>query len=45
MNKGADEEEGGDDDPENEGDSVTWLAHRVDGKITGNPVMGILVGG
>ena len=44
MESGADEEEGSDDDPEGESDSVAWLAHRVDRQITGDPVMRFSVG-
>ena len=45
ANECADEEECSDDDPESEGDSVAWLAHGVNGEITGDPVMRFSVGG
>ena len=44
MKNTADEEERGDDDPKDEGDSVTRLAQRVDHQITGDPVAWFSVG-
>ena len=45
MDESADQEEGGNDDPEGECDSITWLAHGMDGQVTRDPVMGFCVGG
>lgn len=45
MGDGANEEERGDDDPEGEGYTVAGLAHGMDGQITGDPVVGVSVGG
>ena len=39
----ADKEENADDDPEGVGDSVTRLAHRVNGQIGRDPVEAIFV--